>query len=1090
MPDPASELELTDDGRNIDREWLDFQLNDFDDQALEDAILLKEANGAHVTVVALGEGANRVLQMAVARGANHVIALQNTEGEMISSRDVATTIAAMARTYSADLVLCGVQSAEDIFGQLAPYVGALLDWPHISGTNKIAAIDAGLHVTQERGSGVSVTYQVALPAVLGVQTASKAPRYVSGSKLREASKTPIGRAERAESGFATSARVIELQLPAAGGSGESLGSNAEKVADRLLDILSARGLAGQIEPCSLEMIAAARSVAQTSDDVVAFFAGDNQHTAAASLGGADRLVCAIHAGSKLMPAEVYGKLLLDVVNEEKPDLVLVPYSANGLDVAAALSARTGWPLVAYVNAITPKDSALSVTAQLYGGKLRAECDVPLPAILMVNPGAFDEAAASAVSAKNIRTIDATAAANSARVQMVSIDTPDLAEIDLSSAERIVCVGRGIGDAESIELARDLAPQRPAASAVCNVSATATLWGLTIAAFGLTAWRSRLYISALLNAPRAARFDHPLRRLSGVAQAIGLHKKLLKRPLAGILHAIIFISFFVLFTATIEAFGSRLFLGFSLIPLGGDTWIGLLQDIFAILMLIGVGLALYQRYVLKPARFKGSNSLDAGIIYGLILLIVASLLLESGARILGGANGAWRPVSSLIALGLGHLGLSAAATGAVFYWAHIGAILGFLIYIPGSKHRHMFLAAPNIYFRNLGPKGTVPAVPPERASIGIDSLDRFDWKQKLDLMTCTECGRCEAACPAFASGLPLSPKLLIMDMRDALIAQDPSVPLIGGVISEETLWSCTTCRACMEACPVEIEHLPKIIDMRRQLVDNGAVSSGLQDALSNIMQLGNSMGKPSKMRARWTKDLGFDVKDARKEPVDILWFVGDYASYDPRVQEVTRKVAELLHAAGVDFGLLFDAEKNSGNDVRRVGEEGLFETLAQGNINAINACTFNRIMTTDPHSLNALKNDYCHFGARFDVLHYTALLAELMDAGKLTLEKAKGGRVTYHDPCFLGRYNGGFDAPRALIRAAGYDLHDMPRCRENSFCCGAGGGRIWQSDDGVTERPSENRIKEALSLGDVDYFVVACPKDKVMSWMFPSFLFQA
>jgi len=198
-----------------------------------------------------------------------------------------------------------------------------------------------------------------------------------------------------------------------------------------------------------------------------------------------------------------------------------------------------------------------------------------------------------------------------------------------------------------------------------------------------------------------------------------------------------------------------------------------------------------------------------------------------------------------------------------------------------------------------------------------------------------------------------------------------------------------------------------------------------------------------------------------------------------VQDVTRKVAELLHAAGVDFGILFEAEQNSGNDVRRAGEEGLFETLARSNIDAINACSFNRIVTTDPHSLNALKNEYRSFGAGFDVLHYTALLAELIDAGKLAIAPAAAGRVTYHDPCYLGRYNDGFEAPRALIAAAGYTLRDMPRCRENSFCCGAGGGRIWQDDEGVIERPSENRIREALALGDVQLFVVACPKDKVM-----------
>jgi heterodisulfide reductase subunit C len=433
-----------------------------------------------------------------------------------------------------------------------------------------------------------------------------------------------------------------------------------------------------------------------------------------------------------------------------------------------------------------------------------------------------------------------------------------------------------------------------------MASTLALWVLVITAAALTAWRSRRFARALAGAPPAARFDRPMLRLQGVLTAVGLHRKMLRKPLSGVLHAIIFISFFVLFTATIEAFGSRLFPGFSLAPVGGDTWIAFLQDTFSLLMLAGVGLAVYQRYVLKPARFKGSSGSDAAIIYVLIVLIVASLLLEAAAHIQGGADGSWRPVASALAIVLGQTGVPAPTNEDIFYWLHIGAILAFLIYIPGSKHRHMFLAAPNIYFRNLEPRGLAPAAPQGRQSPGASNLAQFDWKQQLDLMSCTECGRCQAVCPAYAAGLPLSPKLLITDMRDALAAGPSAAPLVGGVISEETLWACTTCRACMEACPVEIEHLPKIIDMRRHLVDEGHVSAGLQDALSNLTRLGNSMGKPSKMRARWTKELGFPVKDARSEPVDVLWFVGDYASYDARVQEITRKVAELLTAAGVDF----------------------------------------------------------------------------------------------------------------------------------------------------------------------------------------------
>lgn len=242
MPDAAGELLLTEDGLGIDREWLDFQLNDFDDHALEDAILLKEATGARVSALGIGEGANRVLQMAAARGADEVVALPVGEDEMISSRDLAATVVEFARARSIDLVICGVQSSEDLFGQLAPYAGAMLDWPHISGTNRIRAEGEKLHVTQERGAGVSVTYEVSLPAVLGVQTASKAPRYVSGSKLREASKTPIERSQRQDTGFSASALLKGLRIPDQSGSAEQLGDNAESVADRIVAILEHKGI--------------------------------------------------------------------------------------------------------------------------------------------------------------------------------------------------------------------------------------------------------------------------------------------------------------------------------------------------------------------------------------------------------------------------------------------------------------------------------------------------------------------------------------------------------------------------------------------------------------------------------------------------------------------------------------------------------------------------------------------------------------------------------------------------------------------------------------------------------------------------------
>jgi Fe-S oxidoreductase len=595
------------------------------------------------------------------------------------------------------------------------------------------------------------------------------------------------------------------------------------------------------------------------------------------------------------------------------------------------------------------------------------------------------------------------------------------------------------------------------------SSTLVLWVLVLCALGISAWRFFWLLRPMLHARPAARFDRPSERLLGVLRAVGLHERLLKVRYSGILHALIFSGFLVLFTAIVQAVGSGLIPGFTLAPIGGQTWIAFLQDVFGLGIIVALGMAAWQRYVVKPPRFKGSNEVDGGEIAG-----------------------GWRPVSGALAGLLASLGLTpaGASIGAgVAYWLHIAVILVFLIYIPGSKHRHMFLAAPNIYWRSLEPKGLLPGPAPDEPPQPIAAVADLTWKDMFDGFACTECGRCQAACPAYAAGLPLSPKLLITGLRDYVIATsngETEAPLAGGAISEATLWACTTCRACMEVCPVHIEHVPKIVGMRRSLVEQGRIQPLVQDALSNLQRTGNSMGKPARMRARWTKDLPFKVKDARSEPVDVLWFVGDFASYDPRVQQITRRVAELLHAADVDFGILYEDEQNSGNDVHRVGEEGLFETLARHNVEALSGCQFNRIVTTDPHSLNALRQEYPPFGAEYDVVHYSQLLSELVAAGRLPLHTAAvKGAVTYHDPCYLGRYNGGFDAPRQLIEQAGYRLHEMGRCRENSFCCGAGGGRIWSDDTGVTERPSENRIKEALALGDAHYFVVACPKDFVM-----------
>ena len=305
-------------------------------------------------------------------------------------------------------------------------------------------------------------------------------------------------------------------------------------------------------------------------------------------------------------------------------------------------------------------------------------------------------------------------------------------------------------------------------------------------------------------------------------------------------------------------------------------------------------------------------------------------------------------------------------------------------------------------------------------------------------------------------------------------------MVGEAIKNAELWSCTTCNACVQECPVLIEHIDSIVDMRRYLVMEGEVDDELQDALANLGRYGNSFGKSARARARWARKIDPKIKDARKEPVDYLWFVGDYASFSPTLTDITKMTAEVLNKAGLDFGIMYDGESHSGNDVRRVGEEGLFEMLVENNVETLSKCRFNTIITTDPHTYNTLKHEYPVNGnGNYRILHYSELLDHLITSGKLIFNKKLNYKVTYHDPCYLGRYNGIYDAPRRVIKATGCELIEMPRHREHAFCCGAGGGRIWMEEGEIKERPSESRIREAIEINEVQAFVVACPKDVTM-----------
>jgi Fe-S oxidoreductase len=320
------------------------------------------------------------------------------------------------------------------------------------------------------------------------------------------------------------------------------------------------------------------------------------------------------------------------------------------------------------------------------------------------------------------------------------------------------------------------------------------------------------------------------------------------------------------------------------------------------------------------------------------------------------------------------------------------------------------------------------------------------------------------------------------LRRARAAGDGGEPaLIGGLISPSELWGCTTCLACAERCPVFNEHLAIVVDLRRRLVERGEVDPRLEEALRNLGRYGNSFGQSERKRAVWAQGLGFRPKDARREPVEWLWYMGEYACYHPALQPITRSLARVLRAAEVDYGLLYEAERNSGNDARRVGEEGLFELLREKNRATLKGAKFTNLFSTDPHVYNTLRNEYPDLNGRQGrVYHYTEVLTDLFERGRLRVTRQLPYRVTYHDPCYLGRYNGIYDPPRAVLKHLGVELKEMPRSRQYSFCCGGGGGRVWMEEIGEAHsRPSEARVREAAGLDGVQVLVVACPKDHVM-----------
>jgi Fe-S oxidoreductase len=603
--------------------------------------------------------------------------------------------------------------------------------------------------------------------------------------------------------------------------------------------------------------------------------------------------------------------------------------------------------------------------------------------------------------------------------------------------------------------------------------------------------------------RRGRPSHPFgrwgERLKGLVLFVGAQLRLFRFPAPGIAHFFLFWGFVILVLTILQAIVEGL-VAFTdpdfVLPVVGDFGpLALLQDLFATVVVVTVLYSLYLRLIVKPERFEGSHKTQAVMVLLFVLTIMVSLQVMNGIRIELGDDpvAGWRPVASAVGTVLAGLGETVLKTiEEVAYWIHLGVVLAFLTELPGGKHFHVVTSIPAVLLRNLDPPGRLPPAPEFDGDVGVSAVEQYRRRQMIDFYTCTECGRCQDVCPAHASGLPLSPKRLMMDLRDNLIERGAALrdesrngavldrALVGDVIAEDTLWACVTCYACDQECPLFIEHVTPIVDMRRHLVMEGRMDGMLQEAMANLGRYGNSFGQSERARAKWTKGLDEKVKDARREPVEYLWFTGDYAAYSATLANATKTTADIFRRADLDFGLLYEAERNAGNDVRRVGEEGLFEMLAEENVAALDKCDFQSIVTTDPHTYNALKNEYPpETTGHRPVLHYSELLDRLITDGRLRFGKELGYRVSYHDPCYLARYNGVYDAPRRVIAATGCELVEMPRHGDRALCCGAGGGRIWMEEGATQERPAVMRVKEAAGLDGVQMLIVSCPKDLVM-----------
>ncbi len=648
------------------------------------------------------------------------------------------------------------------------------------------------------------------------------------------------------------------------------------------------------------------------------------------------------------------------------------------------------------------------------------------------------------------------------------------------------------------------------------------WGS--AAFFLLAMARHLRVFAVAR-PSRPFANVPVRVVSLVEYAF-LQIKMFKDPGAAVMHAGIFWGFVLLTVGTANIVTGGIIQGVLSIPIDGLLWtlISAMQNVVAVAVLASIAWAFYRRLISKPRRLTFNR--DALIILAMIGGVVATELFAQVFDVAahGDIPGAF--VANALAVPLTNLSPAILDAGfAILWWGHIALVAAFLCYLPFSKHLHIATAFPNIYFRKLAPRGELPKLDleDENATFGLKTLQDLGWKDLLDGFTCTECGRCQEACPAYNTGKPLNPKELIMGIRHMsveaehgidIIPNSPIVrdtyglddttvstkllamPIVDDAISYDAVWDCVTCGACVEACPVLIEHVDKIVGLRRNLVlEESRFPNELTNAFRSMENQGNPWGQPASSRLDWTRPLAFEVPtvaemaaDGRLGELDVLYWVGCAAAFDTRNQKVARAVATCLHAAGVRFAVLGQEESCTGDPARRMGNDYVFQMLAMGNVETLDRYGMRErtIVTACPHCFNTIGNEYGQLGGTYKIVHHSTFLAGLVSSGRLATVPAdaesetgdhRPGSVTVHDSCYLARYNNVIAAPRDVLGAAGVSITEMAKSGKNTFCCGAGGGRMWMEETRGT-RINENRTAQVLATG-AETVATSCPFCMVM-----------